>query len=330
MSADCCTVILCGRKNAGNGASWVHGALFDDRRQTENTRKQSAVFGRMFRTFRNCARQGDTMDRKKTGSTAGKKTAGKRTTVGNAAKRTAAKKRVSTSKTVKRSTTGISVSNKRTSGKKGKPSRTVSISLFGVFLLLVLTLVLLIKSCVDRSNEYRENTDVDVEATKPEIDVQLLDVNEYSRPALESNRITGIVIHYTANPGATAQNNRDYFQSLKDTHETRVSSHFVVGLEGEIIQCIPTWEIAYASNERNADTVSIECCHPDESGEFTDATYRSVVQLTAWLCRKFELDEQDVIRHYDVTGKICPKYFVDHEDAWTQFREDVKHALEKE
>jgi N-acetylmuramoyl-L-alanine amidase len=160
--------------------------------------------------------------------------------------------------------------------------------------------------------------------------VQLLDVNAYSRPGIESGKITGIVIHYTANPGASAQNNRDYFEGLKTSHATKASSHFIVGLEGEIIQCVPTWEIAYASNDRNSDTVSIECCHPDESGRFNDETYRSMVQLTAWLCRKFGLSEMDVIRHYDVTGKNCPKYFVENEDAWSEFRTDVKKALEKE
>ena len=108
-----------------------------------------------------------------------------------------------------------------------------------------------------------------------------------------------------------------------------MSSHFVVGLDGEIIQCVPTWEIAYASNERNNDTVSIETCHPDESGKFTEDTYKSLVQLTAWLCTKFGLDEEDVIRHYDVTGKICPKYFVEDEQAWNLFKGDVKAALQK-
>ena len=55
-----------------------------------------------------------------------------------------------------------------------------------------------------------------------------------------------------------------------------------------------------------------------------------MVQLTAWLCEKFSLDENDVIRHYDVTGKNCPKYFVENEDAWEQFKEDVKSALEED
>lgn len=194
----------------------------------------------------------------------------------------------------------------------------------GILALIALTLILGIYSCVSGG---RRNLDVD--ASEPDIDVQLLDVNAYSRPGIETEGINGIVIHYTANPGSTAQENRDYFNDLQYTHTTEASSNFIIGLEGEIIQCVPTWEVAYASNERNFDTVSIECCHPDESGEFTDETYRSLVQLTAWLCMKFDLTEEDVIRHYDVTGKICPKYFVDHEDEWEEFRLNVWKAMDR-
>ena len=161
----------------------------------------------------------------------------------------------------------------------------------------------------------------------PPFDVELLDVNEYSRPGIPLEQINGIVIHYTANPGSTAQNNRDYFEGLKDSHETKVSSHFVVGIEGEIVQCIPSSEIAYASNSRNSDTLSIECCHPDETGKFTDATYTSLVRLTGWLCYRFNLTSEDVIRHYDVTGKICPKDYVDHPEAWEQFKSDVGEQI---
>ena len=194
----------------------------------------------------------------------------------------------------------------------------------GIILLIALTVALGIYSCAGGGRRA-----ADVDASEPEIDVQLLDVNAYSRPGIRTEQITGIVIHYTANPGSTAQENRDYFNGLQYSHETEASSNFVIGLDGEIIQCVPTWEVAYASNERNIDTVSIECCHPDESGAFTDATYRSLVRLTAWLCEKFGLTQDDVIRHYDVTGKICPKYFVEHEDAWAEFRENVGRAMEK-
>lgn len=172
-----------------------------------------------------------------------------------------------------------------------------------------------------------------VETTKivqipPEFDVELLEINDYSRPALALEQVNGIVVHYTANPGTTAKQNRDYFNGLKDSGETKASSHFIVGIEGEIIQCIPSAEIAYASNDRNFDTLAIECCIEDETGKFNDATYQSLVHLVAWLCGKFELSPEDVIRHYDVTGKNCPKYFVEHEDAWKQFKEDVKQYIE--
>lgn len=194
----------------------------------------------------------------------------------------------------------------------------------GVLALVILMAALGIYSCASGKGYH-----VDVDASEPELDVQLLDVNPYSRPGIQSDGINGIVIHYTANPGSTAQENRDYFNGLQYSQETEASSNFIVGLDGEIIQCVPTWEVAYASNERNYDTVSIEVCHPDETGKFTDETYRSLVQLTAWLCVKFSLTEEDVIRHYDVTGKICPKYFVEHEDAWADFRENVRTAIQK-
>lgn len=163
----------------------------------------------------------------------------------------------------------------------------------------------------------------------PPLDVQLLTVNEYSRPGIPLEKVKGIVVHYTANPGSTAQANRNYFEGLKDDHTTKVSSHFVIGLKGEIIQCIPSSEISYASNDRNSDTLSIECCHPDETGKFTDETYQSLVKLTSWLCSRFDVPVKEVIRHYDVTGKDCPKYFVENEDVWKQFLKDVTAALEE-
>ena len=196
---------------------------------------------------------------------------------------------------------------------------------WGLMILAVLTIVLAVRGVTSPGSMY-----VDVDASEPDIDVQLLDVNPYSRPGIESDGITGIVIHYTANPGSTAQDNRDYFNGLQYSQETSASSNFVVGLDGEIIQCVPTWEVAYASNDRNYDTVSIEVCHPDESGKFTDKTYRSLVQLTAWLCVKFDLTADDVIRHYDVTGKNCPKYFVENEEAWAAFKENVSLAITSE
>lgn len=152
---------------------------------------------------------------------------------------------------------------------------------------------------------------------------QFLTINPYSRSGKPLNKVKGIVIHYTGNPNSTAQNNRDYFENLKNKHTTYASSHFIIGLKGEVIQCIPLNEISYASNNRNKDTISIECCHPDESGQFTEETYNSLQKLVQSLSNTYQLNHNDIIRHYDVTGKICPKYFVENEDAWNNFLNSI-------
>ena len=128
------------------------------------------------------------------------------------------------------------------------------------------------------------------------------------------------MIHYVGNPNTTAQNNRDFFAK----RNTDVCSHFVVGLEGEVIQCVPIYERSAASNHRNRDTISIEVCHPDASGEFNEATYNSLIKLTAWLCDTAGINRERVIRHYDVTGKLCPLYYAQNEEEWEKLKNDVK------
>ena len=160
------------------------------------------------------------------------------------------------------------------------------------------------------------------EATVPDwVQVHYID-NENARSGKRLADFRGVVIHYVGNPATTAAGNRNYFNQPT----TEVVSHFVVGLDGEIIQCLPLHERSAASNDRNRDTISIEVCHPDESGKFNDATYAAVVKLTAWLCDLGELDKKDVIRHYDVTGKECPLYYVRNPDAWEALLDDIVRA----
>ena len=155
---------------------------------------------------------------------------------------------------------------------------------------------------------------------------ELLPVNPYSRPGTALEQVNGIVVHYVGNPGTSAAQNRSYFAGLAEQTEapyTFASSHFLIGLNGEIIQCVPLNEISYCSNSRNDDTIAIECCHPDETGQFTEETYRSLVRLVRWLMEQYHLTSDQVIRHYDVTGKECPRYYVQNPDAWTKFLEDL-------
>ncbi|QFJ55446.1 N-acetylmuramoyl-L-alanine amidase family protein [Pseudobutyrivibrio xylanivorans] len=151
------------------------------------------------------------------------------------------------------------------------------------------------------------------------IDVQYIDEGNPSRTGWRLDGVNNIVIHYVGNPGTTAQQNRDYYNH----EDSNVCSHFVVGLDGGIILCVPLYERSAASNHRNHDTISIEVCHPDESGKFTDASYASLVKLTDWLLHEFDMKPQDVIRHYDVTGKECPMYYVKNPEAWEKFKEEL-------
>ena len=169
--------------------------------------------------------------------------------------------------------------------------------------------------------------------TFPDLNIseEFLTVNKYSRPGTKlENGVKYIVIHYTGNPGATGEGNRNYFESLKDSEDTYASSHFVIGLDGEIIQCIPLDEMSYASNDRNVDSISIECCHPDDTGNFTNETYNNCVYLVAQLSDYYDVDMDHIIRHYDVSGKNCPKYFVEYEDRWNVFLGFVEDNREEE
>ncbi len=156
------------------------------------------------------------------------------------------------------------------------------------------------------------------------IDSQIIKIHSTARSGAQLWDINNIVVHYIGNPNSSAQNNRDYFNKSS----TEVSSHFIVGLKGEIIQCVPLWEKSAASNDRNGDTISIEVCHKDESGKFSKKTYKALIKLISWLCYEFDLDETQVIRHYDITEKNCPKYYVENPKEWKQLKKDVKEGID--
>lgn len=161
----------------------------------------------------------------------------------------------------------------------------------------------------------------------------LLSPNKFSRPMIPLKIVKKIAVHYVGNPNTSAIANRNYFEGLKNqipdktgkyclnkdgTYQMykgqrvkirHVSSHFIIGMTGEIIQCVPMDEVAYCTNQANAYSVSIECCHPDSTGKFTAETETALAELCAYLCEKFALTTDNIIRHYDVTGKQCPLYW---------------------
>ena len=162
-------------------------------------------------------------------------------------------------------------------------------------------------------------------AAHPDWTEDFLTVNEYSRPGDPLTEVNNIFVHYTANPGTSAAQNRSYFEQLKDNHERSASAHFIIGYNGEIIQCVPLDEIAYAVQTRNEDSISIECCYKADNGQFTQETYDSLIKLLKWLIDAYDLQPDDILRHYDCGGKKCPIYYTEHEDAWERLKEDIKN-----
>ena len=163
----------------------------------------------------------------------------------------------------------------------------------------------------------------------PEIDRQFITPNRYSRPGEPLLHVDNVFVHYTANPGTSAAQTRSYFNNQAVTHERSVSAHFVIGMEGEIIQCIPLDEIAYAVQKHNYNSISIECCYDSEDGSFRQETYDSLTRLLAWLVCKYELPIDAVQRHSDTCYKKCPKYYAEHDDKWNALKFDVLEYIKE-
>jgi N-acetylmuramoyl-L-alanine amidase len=194
----------------------------------------------------------------------------------------------------------------------------VFISLLAVIGLLLFGAVKLVRNLI-----FREEIGTWEAAGDVPIQASLLTPNDYSRSQAPLKQVNGVIIHFVGNAGSSAVSNRNYFEQLKLLKQTSACAHFIVGLDGEIIQCIPVNEVAYASAERNEDTIAIEYCHTDTDGTPNEETYASLVKLTAEVCIRFSLTEEDILRHYDINGRDCPIYYVDNPEEWLQLKQDV-------
>jgi N-acetylmuramoyl-L-alanine amidase len=170
------------------------------------------------------------------------------------------------------------------------------------------------------------------------IQEKLLTINKFSRPGVPLQTVKGIVVHWVANPKTTALQNRNYFESLKHNLEGRYAgAHFIIGLEGEVIQCLLENEMGYhvgaakytpralteLSAYPNDCTLGIELCHINWDGEFTPETLKAAKRLILELCGRYKLGKDNIYRHYDITGKECPRYFVTHKDQWVNFLKNL-------
>lgn len=145
-----------------------------------------------------------------------------------------------------------------------------------------------------------------------------------------------IVLHYTANNGDTAEGNCNYFASSG----RNASAHYFVD-ENNIYQSVADMDTAWSVGSssyvhgicRNSNSISVEMCSRlDSYGNYyiKEETISNAVKLFTVLMGKYNVPVENILRHYDVTGKKCPEPFVRNISQWTAFKKRLEEEkLEK-
>jgi N-acetylmuramoyl-L-alanine amidase len=168
--------------------------------------------------------------------------------------------------------------------------------------------------------------------------------NKYTRPGTLLNGVKKIVLHWTANPGASAENHQRYFNGSAIENKRTASAHIFVDSK-EAVCIVPLNEVAYHANDNaqvllgkpyrgvdelkpNANKLSIgvEMCVEDDE-TISPATVQRTVEVIAELCKIYSLTEKDIVRHYDVTHKNCPSPFVRNSSLFDDFKKGVGDIL---
>lgn len=144
------------------------------------------------------------------------------------------------------------------------------------------------------------------------------------------NRILYLVIHYTGNNGDTAYNNTVYFKTVS----RGASAHYFVD-ENEIWVCVPDKHISwhcgttgtyYHDKCRNSNSIGIELCsRKDSNGNyyFKEQTVINALWLCNMLMEKYGIPINNILRHYDITHKICPEPYVRNTALWNDFKNNL-------
>lgn len=171
----------------------------------------------------------------------------------------------------------------------------------------------------------------------------------YNTSSRAASSIKYIVLHYTGNGGttATAKGNANYFK----TTDRKASAHYVCDEKDVIYQCVPDTNAAYAVGDNqkytnggaslkgictNSNSISIEMVsHSDSAGNYyiSESTQQHARELARDLMKKYAVPIERVVRHYDVTGKMCPTTMCG--DAaknalWAQFKNKIINEEEEE
>lgn len=154
--------------------------------------------------------------------------------------------------------------------------------------------------------------------------------------------VSYLVIHYVGASGG-ARDNSMYYQEAPDVG---ASAHYFVGHASEgaaVYASVPEGDTAWHCGRkdgkykhpqcRNANSIGIEmCCHQDAAGTwyFDPETVDATVELARDIMARYGIPIDHVLRHYDVTGKVCPAPYVNDPTAWEGFLARLEAEKEEE
>lgn len=151
---------------------------------------------------------------------------------------------------------------------------------------------------------------------------------------LNRSKIDWIILHYVG-AVSTAKNNAEYFY---DKYRG-ASAHYFVD-DKEIWQVVEdndaSWAIGadkYYTDARNSNSISVEmCCYTMTNGNINVAkeVEEKAVELVKMLMKKYNIDVNHVIRHYDATRKNCPAPFVKDAERWDNFKKKLQEQSTEE
>lgn len=157
--------------------------------------------------------------------------------------------------------------------------------------------------------------------------MKVIRCNPVNHGGLRGMRIEFIVVHYTAGNNDTAENNGQYFAR----NTVSASAHYFVD-EHEVVQSVPDDVVAYHCGGayyyhdscRNSNSIGVEICtkrSADGKYHFHPGAVARAQELVWELMEKYGVLQENVVRHFDVTHKLCPMPFVGEGQAlWEEFR----------
>lgn len=159
------------------------------------------------------------------------------------------------------------------------------------------------------------------------------------------NTIKYIAIHYTANDGDTALSNAKYFARGNrgaSAHYFVDSNNIVQSVEDNYVawsvggskysDCSKTGGGKFYGKCNNNNSLSIEICDDIKNNAIypTEATINNVIDLVRTLMKKYNISINNVIRHFDVTGKKCPMYWCGDSQKNAKWQDFKNRIVEEE